>query len=363
MHLNLDDAAEFAMGNETTKNFLVRGREFLNQANYIQGYTSLVNTVRSFQQEVAVLGMMDKISRMIKDGDMEAFQLGGRIQRDTGLDVDHFNRLKQLVDDGTIVFKTEGTILGDVTYVDRLNLHLWPEDLAQDFASALGRSEAQIVQQALAGETSRWMHTVWGASLTHLQTFPLLAIQKQFFRNAMSRDGQTVALALAAYGSAYMALSLRDMLTGTERDAAERAKTAFGYSNITGWMPMYSDPVMSVLGFEDLRVNSFGPYARPFSVPIVDTFNNLYRAPGAAVRAMQGDDDWTDRQAVRSVPFFRLVESAVRVGSFGNVELLTNPRANAMARKATQQAAVKPTEPSVPNDPAIVQDVTEAVVN
>ena len=336
MHLNLDEAAEYSVGDSTAKAFLVRGREFLNQANYIQGYTSLVNHVRGWQQEIAVLGMLDKISRMVRAGDTEPFQLGGRIQRDTGLDPDHFMRLQQLVNDGTIVFKTENTLLGDITYVDRLNLHLWDDDLAQDFASALGRSESQIVQQALAGETSRWMHTQWGSAVTHLQTFPLLAIQKQFFRNAMSRDGQTVALALAAYGTAYMALSLRDQITGTERDAMERAKTAFGYSNITGWMPMYSDPIMSVLGLEDFRVNSFGPYARPLSVPMVDTMNNLYRAPGAAVRAMQGEDSWTDRQALRSVPFFRLVESGVRIGTFGNVELLTNPKANKFAIEATQ---------------------------
>lgn len=336
MHLNLDEAAEYSVGDSTTQAFLARSREVLGQANYIQGYTSLVNHVRGWQQEVAVLGMLDKISRMLREGDDQMFQLGGRIQRDLGLDPDHFSRLKQLVDDGTIVFKTEKTVLGDVTYVDRLNMHLWDQDLAQDLASALGRAEGQIVQKALAGETSRWMHTQWGAAVTHLQTFPLLAIQKQFFRNAMSHDGQTVALALAAYGTAYMALALRDQLTGTDRDAMERAKTAFGYSNITGWMPMYSDPVMSVLGLEDMRVNSFGPYARPMSVPIVDTFNNLYRAPGAAARALTGNDDWTDRQALRAVPFFRLVESAVRVGSFGNVELLNTPKANKFAREATQ---------------------------
>ena len=336
MHMNLDETMEYSVGDSTARAFLQRSREVISQANYIQGYTSLVNHVRGWQQEVAVLGMLDKISRLLREGDVEPFQLGGRIQRDLGLDPDHFMRLKDLVDSGIIAFKTEKTLLGDITYVDRLNMHLWDDDLAQDFASALGRAESQIVQKALAGETSRWMHTQWGAAVTHLQTFPLLAIQKQFFRNAMSQDGQAVALALAAYGSAYMALSLRDQITGTERDAMERAKTAFGYSNITGWMPMYSDPLMSVLGLEDLRVNSFGPYARPMSVPIVDTFNNLYRAPGAAVRAMQGEDDWTDRQALRAVPFFRLAESAVRIGSFGNVELVNSPNATRMAREATQ---------------------------
>lgn len=363
LHMNLDEANEFHVGNETARAFLTRSRELLNAGNYIQGYTSLMNTVRQYQQEVAALGMMDKISRMVKDGKMEDFQLGGRIQRDLGLDPDHFDALKQLIDDGTIVFKTEQSIIGDITYVKRLNMHLWDQDLAQDFAAALNRSVNQQVQKALAGETSRWMHTVWGGALTHLQTFPILAIQKQFFRNAQSRDGQAVITALAAYGSAYTALSLRDTITGTDRDPMERAKTAFGYSNLTGWMPMYSDPVMSILGLEDMRFNTFGPYARPMSVPIVDTMNNLYRAPGAIKDVITGDNNFADNQAVRAIPFFRTVEAAIRMGTFGQVELLKSGK--------DAPAPTPPKEKDIPDlvgeaispTSKIVEAVTEAVVN
>jgi hypothetical protein len=326
MHLNLDDSAEYAVGNENARLFMTRLRDGLNQANYIQGYTSLVNHVRQYQQEMAVLGMMDKVVRTITEGNKDMFELGGRMQRDLGLDQDHYDNIKKLIDNGTIVVKTENTKIGPITYVDRLNLDKWDEDLAQDFASALNRNMNQVVQQAMAGETSRWMHTVWGSALTHLQTFPILAIQKQFFRNAASRDGQAVAMALAAYGTAYAALSMRDAITGTDRSTTERAKAAFGYSNITGWMPLYSDPIMTVLGLEDMRFNTFGPYAKPMSVPIVDTMNNLYRVPGAAAQALSGTNNWTDNQAIRSVPFFRLVESAVRMGSFGNVELLNRTK-------------------------------------
>jgi hypothetical protein len=242
-------------------------------------------------------------------------------------------------------------------------MHLWDQQLATDFAAALNRSVNQQVQKALAGETSRWMHTVWGGALTHLQTFPILAIQKQFFRNAQSRDGQAVITALAAYGSAYTALSLRDAITGTDRDATERAKTAFGYSNLTGWMPMYSDPVMSILGLEDMRFNTFGPYAKPMSVPIIDTMNNLYRAPGAIKDVIAGENNFSDNQAVRAIPFFRTVEAAVRMGTFGQVELL--------------KVGKEPATPAVPADKdlpdviggaiapvtSIADAVTKAVVN
>ena len=326
LHLNLDEAYEYSVGDSVAKSMAARGREMLNTANMVQGYTSLMNHVRQYQQEVAALGMMDKVARLIKDGRMDMFEAGGRINRDLALTDDHYAAIKQLIDNGTIVFKTEKTVLGDMTYVDRLNIHQWDQTLAQDFAAALNRSVNQQVQRAMAGESSRWMHTTWGSAVTHLQTFPILSVQKQFFRNALSRDGQAVITALAAYGTAYMAMSLRDLVTGAERSNEDRAKMAFGYSSMTGWMPLYSDPLMSLLGLEDYRVNTFGPYARPMSVPMVDTFNNIYRAPGAIKDALVGEEDWTDRQALRAIPFFRLLESAVNVGSFGQLELVQAPR-------------------------------------
>jgi hypothetical protein len=326
LHLNLDEAYEYSVGDSVVKNMAQRGREMLNTANMVQGYTSLMNHVRQYQQEIAALGMMDKVARLIKDGRMDMFEANGRINRDLALTDEHYMKIKDLIDNGTIVFKTEKTLLGDMTYVDRLNLHQWDQTLAQDFAAALNRSVNQQVQRAMAGESSRWMHTTWGSAVTHLQTFPILSVQKQFFRNALSRDGQAVITALAAYGTAYLAMSLRDTVTGAERSDADRAKMAFGYSSMTGWMPLYTDPLMSLLGMEDYRVNTFGPYARPMSVPMVDTFNNIYRAPGAIKDALAGEDDWTDRQALRAIPFFRLLEAAVNVGSFGQVELIQAPK-------------------------------------
>lgn len=182
----------------------------------------------------------------------------------------------------------------------------------------------QTVQAAMAGETDRWMHTVWGAMLTHLQTFPILAVQKQFFRNAQSKDAQAVAAALAGFATAYASLTVRDQFTGSKRDAAERVKAAVGYANITGWMPMYTDPIIGVLGMEDLRFNQFGAYAEPLQVPSLDIINHLVNAPGAVLSL--GEEErlsYQHKQHIRAIPFVRIAESIVRMGSFGKLELVS----------------------------------------
>lgn len=342
-HLSLDDALEYTHGNSAIENAMHRAREFLDQANYVIGMVSGLNAVRTLQQETDVLGMMDKVVRTIRDGDLSAFKDGGRLQRDLGLTDDIAERIKELVDNGTVTFGTFNHRGETIEYIDRLNLDQWPEDLAQDFASSLNRSMNQSVQHAVAGERDRWTYTTWGAMISHLQTFPLLAVQKQFFRNAMSRDREAVIQAMAGIGMAYAALTVRDMVTGKERSAEDRAKAAFGYANITGWMPMYNDPLMSAIGMDDLRFNQFGATSSPLQVPMVDILGSLWGAPQAATKFLTGQKmDYEDKQSVRAIPFFRLAESAVRAASLGYIDPLAKPTVPEKIKQ--EQAAIEQIE-------------------
>jgi len=318
-HLAIDDSTEYG-GNSVGANVMKYARHWIGKGNQLQAYTSLLNVVRGEQQKIAALGMADKVMRTIKqDG---GFQIGSRMQSDLGLDADQAARLKELIDNGTIEFGSATGTIGKVEYVNRLNLHLWDADLAEDFGAAITRSSSQITQKTLAGESDRWMHTHVGALTTHLQTFPILAIQKQFMRNMHQMDSQTMAVTLYGLGTAYAAVAMRDAITGRERDPLDRAKAAFGYSNITGWIPAYTDPVLAMAGLGDYRFNQFGPYAEPLSVPTVDVMNKLYRGPVGIAKLAVGQANSTDMAAARSVPFFRLIESAKNMVSFGADELV-----------------------------------------
>lgn len=340
-HLSLDDSVEYMHGDPKVSRMLNRTREFLDRANYMSGMVSGLNHVRGFQQEVAVLGMMDRVVREIRARNMDLFKDTGRLHRDLGLTEDIAERIAAEINAGKVTFGKFSYRGIKTEYIDRLNLDQWPEDLAQDFAAALNRGMNQSVQYGVAGERDRWTHTVWGSAISHLQTFPLMAVQKQFFRNAMARDREAAIQALAGVSMAYASLYVRDKVSGKERDPLERAKAAFGYANVTGWMPMYSDPLMSAIGFDDLRFNQFGATSSPLQVPMVDIMGSLWGAPGAATKFLTGQKiDYEDRQSLRAIPFFRLAESAARVGSLGYIDPLAKETpADKIKRARAEQAA------------------------
>lgn len=328
-HLDLDSANAVRFHNSDVKLIMHRLRETVGKANYIQGYTSMLNGIRSWQQRSAVLGIGDKVMKAVRAGEDDMFREGGRIFRDYGLNQESYAQLQQVMQH---VQFTKG-VTGDM--VTEFNFSQWPDQLVEDFVASLSRGMDQSVQRSLPGETSRWMHTEIGTLATHLKTFPMLAVQKQFIRNASQADAQAVGTVAAAFMSAYAAMYLRDKLTGRDRPPDELVRAAFGYSNITGWMPMVSDPLVSMLGMPELRANQFGAFSSPLEIPAVSTLNNLARAPGGVWNVIQGTDNWTDRQATRQLPFVRLAESA---GRMAGIELIDRPRElpNPTRRTGTQ---------------------------
>lgn len=321
-HLAVDESLDYGSKQGIVADTLRGARHWLNQGNMIQGYTSLLNFVRGEQQKIAALAMADKVVRKAMEGratgnySMQAFDTG-RMMQDLALDEQQANAIADLVEAGVIEVKTIQTKIGPVTYVNRFNFDQWDQTLANDFAASIVRSMGQQVQRAMAGESDRWMHTGWGAMITHLQTYPILAIQKQFMRNAMQADGEAAAQAAFGLATAYAAISIRDAVTGNERTPEEKARAAFGYSNLMGWIPLYTDPMASMIGQDSLRIGQFGPFAKPLSIPTADVVNNLVRAGGAAVNTVRGKAEYHDEQALRAVPFFRLIEAAQNMAGFG----------------------------------------------
>lgn len=285
---------------------------FGRKAQYVQGYTSLFNQVRSYEQRIAALGFADKVFRDLAEvigrtGDVLDLdpKLMRRFATDFGLDTDMVSELGRLVDNGTIEFKT----IGGRRYVDRLNMDRWDVQTRTNFASGITRHMNQVVQKSMAGESDPWMHTTWGSLFTHLKTFPMLAIQKQFARNMRHADPQRTGAVMYGMATAMLMIHIKDVLEGRERSTKERAAAAFGYSNLTGWIPLYTDPALSMLGLEDWRIN---PYGRSTSMmPAVGSqFMRAERLPGALIDKITGNADYFDDDAMKALPFYNLLDLA-----------------------------------------------------
>lgn len=295
-HLDMDDM------NASDRGALMENLQGISQkATYVQSMVSGFNHVRGWQQRVTTAAMVDKIFRTLKSGgDTPEFR--SRMWSDLGLNTDDLNHLHRMIEDGTIEFKTHN----GHEFVNRINADKWDTDFQMVFGSAMTRNMNQLVQKSMAGEQDTWMSTTVGSLLTHLKTFPLQAMQKQFVRNMRHSDAQTLNTVWMGLATAGLAIAVRDGLDGKERTPAELAKTAFGYSNLTGWVPMVYDPTMTMLGLEDARINQYGPHS-DYTPATVTYLNRTARLPGAAWDTMKGTDDYYDRQAMKALPFANLV--------------------------------------------------------
>lgn len=297
-HLNLDEVSNF-----DAPDLLSRFNKATSSAAFVQGYTSLFNSVRSSQQKTAALGVMDKVMRTLRDAQQRGEPLDegvmARMWGDLGLSSDTLMRLDDLISDGTIEFAPEG-------FVNRLNADKWDSDLQDIVGVSVTRNINQVVQKSMAGEQDAWMHTVAGSLLTHLKTFPLQATQKQFVRHFRHNDPQAYAAVMFGFGTALSASLIRSALDGKDMTAEEHAKRAFAYSNMTGFLPMAYDPLMTIIGADDKRFNQYDPHAG-VSVPALSWANDAMRSPGAILKSVAGTADYDDMRAKRALPFGNVI--------------------------------------------------------
>jgi len=296
-HLNLDEVSKIEGAT-----FAGKVQEGISTASYLQGYTSFFNQIRAHQQKTAALGAADSIVRAAK-ADLDSVggiseKLSNRVFNDYGIDVQDLERIARLIQDGTI----ELTTRGKQTYVNLLKMDEWDADLADTFAASITRNINQVVQKAMAGEQDAWMHTGWGSIMTHLKTFPMQATQKQMVRHFRNNDPMAYAAVGMTFATAMVASNLRAAVDGKDMSQAEHAKRAFAYSNMTGFLPMVYDPLMTVLGLEDKRFNQFSPHSE-VTPPVLSFANDAIRLPGALAKAAAGTADGSDMAALRVTPF------------------------------------------------------------
>ena len=289
-HLNLDE-----LSGVDEANFWSKVSKLQGQGTYIQGFTSLFNAVRSSQQKTAALGVMDKVFRTIKKGLTDNQR--NRMWSDLGIDDATITRLEGLINDGTIEFSDTG-------FVNRLNVDRWDGDLQDIVGSSITRNINQVVQKSMVGEQDAWMHTGWGSVMTHLKTFPLQATQKQFIRHFRHNDPEAYAALVATFATAGIASIIRGGVDGDldEMTALDHGKRAFGYSNMTGFIPMAYDPIMTMLGLDDARFNQYGKHSE-VGIPILSWANDAMRIPGSIVKSIGGEADYSDLKAKRTLPF------------------------------------------------------------
>lgn len=268
--------------------------EALAKGLQIQSHISLFNQVKQLQTETVLIAYTDKIMRMLKKNaftDSDIARLA-----DSGFDAAFLKRIKdRYLDTGTIEFLPDGTC-------DRINLNKWNSKDALQFNLSMRRFIGQVIQRGEEGEGWLWARSNVGKLLTQFKSFPMLAVQKQVARNLALNDSVTYMTALYGLMTAAVAYSVRETLNGRyERLTPEKIyKGAVGMSNLTGWLPMYTDPVASILGLDSLMFDDYSKFASAdvLNVPAFNVVAKQLRMPAALLDALLPGREYTKEDAV-----------------------------------------------------------------
>lgn len=271
----------------------------INKGSRIQGFTSLMFQVRRVQHKMAVTTGVNRIVQTIA-GIKGDFATSAARLKDMGMDDTNSMAIKKYIDNGTI-----SMVDGEV---HKLNLDKWDPSDVDRMTLSLNRFVDQQVQRAMVGESSTLFRKGGITSMfMHLKSFPLLAIEKQFVRNARLADDQTMGMFFYGLAAASVAYSVKQAVNGnTDRlNLTDISKGAFNMSNLTGWMPMFIDPTAYLMGF-DMPFSASG--GRDNGVigmpPALSYLNNLSSLPGAVQRIVNPFVEASngDLKALQTVP-------------------------------------------------------------
>lgn len=255
----------------------------LNKGQQLQGYTSGFFHVRRIQQHIAISATADRLARHFKSGGL----ISDARLADMGFDAKSMAAFKDYIDNGVVEFENGS--------LKKLNFDQWKVEDREDLIRVLNGRTDQLVMRALAGESSYVFHKDGLAQLFfHLKSFALMTMEKQFLRNVRLADGETLAQFAYGMGVTGALAMARNTIDGRydRNEPLSLARTAFGMSHMTGWLPMWTDPVANLLGMDGLsgyasRGDFIGASA---SVSYANNLAGLVALPFTALNGMSNSE-------------------------------------------------------------------------
>jgi hypothetical protein len=351
-----DMVAEFEK-RTTQSEFGRQADRVLNKLGRVQGFTSGFFGIRQIQQRIAVTSAADKLAKHFRDGK------GYSASRfaDMGFTKQDLAAFEQHIKNGTIEFDANGDLL-------RLNLDKWSPEDKDIFTMALNTNTNRLVQKAMIGESTMMFHKDGLAQLFfHLKSFPLLAMEKQLLRHAKHADTEAVMTFLYGLSTAAVAYSIKQAINGrTEKlNPEDIARGAFGLSNMTGWIPMWTDPLAGMLGLDSLKLGGYGGYGgqQVISTPAaLPTLDRMIQIPGAIGGAILNGGPTNDQiNALTATP---IIGNAVGFSAMFNAMRQSNNAEKAElareARRAQEAVAKKERPPAATVDQQLEQGAVDA---
>jgi len=310
----------------------------------LQGYVTGFYYVKQLQQRIAIRGMMHRLGEMYNEGKL----ISDRRLEDMGLSPKASERIGKYFKDGTIEYDADGGIKA-------LNPEKWNPNDFEEFVNVLNRHTSQVVQRALKGEDSLWMHKDTGAMLMHLKNFTMLSLQKQLLRNARIMDTVSATGLLYGLGTAAAVYTARQAIAGRDDklDAEDIARGAFQLSNMTSVIPSFIDPVAQMTGLQDYKINNYGTYGGGSPLipvpPMFPTLSRLAMAPIGYKHLVTGEYTKSDINAIQATPLIGNALGFTYI--FNQLKDSARTKGQIEADKAITGQQDEPPAPKVPAPP------------
>lgn len=275
--------------------------QMLDRGRSAQGILSGYYKIVEMQTDIATKAIANRMFTDMRAGKDLDWKM-----RDIGLEK-YQGRLKALVDDGTIKFNEKWNL-------DDLGLEKWPDDLKEVYSAALTRHAYQVVQKALPGESYKWMHDSSLSLLTHLKSYPLVAIRKQMIRNMDAGAAEFALLSTYSMATASLCAMVQYAADGKydKLNAPDIAKRAFGMSNTTGWVPEFYDPIAHLTGLPSFGGGRYGKIN--MTPPALDTLGRMMHIPQGIAHMGASKEDV---RALQSIPLVGNYVGMARVWGAG----------------------------------------------
>jgi len=319
---------------QASSDLMRRADLFMNKATRAQGYLSGFFAVRQAQHKLAITSTLSKVFEGIKRADE---QFSPERLRSMGFEPD---RWEKYVNNGTVEYDANGNLV-------KLNADKWDYEDLELLRTSSARVSNQFIQRAMIGESNALFHKDGIAQLFwQFKSFPLLAMEKQFNRNLRMADStalMTFVWGTVMAGAAYAA---KQTINGNTQNLTWDKITRGGLNmgNLTGWMPMWVDPVASLLGMDDYNMSGYssrGGAGSIISIPAgFSTLNNILSVPQAAVRiagSPTGLTEYTNKD-------IRTIQSGTMIGQMYGMNWLLNTMKHEPKKrgKAVQETAQEP---------------------
>ncbi len=310
----------------------------MNKGLRLQGYLSGFFQVRATQQKVAMTSATSKVFEGIRTGKN---QFSAERLKDIGLDAANW---KKYVDNGTVIFDKDGNLVS-------LQLNKWDYLDKEAYSASMTRVSNQLIQKAMIGESNVLFHKDGLAQLFwQFKSFPLLAMEKQFHRNMRMADASVLPMFMFGVVTAGLAFTAKQVINGNTQNltASKIARGGINMSNLTGWMPMWIDPIAAVLGLESYNMSGYGSFGGPsvLSMPAAfTTLDRVFRLPQSVAKVTGS----TTGLVEYSNEDIRNLQSASMIGQLYGANAALNMLKKPPRRKKAEAEKAAP-EPVTPQE-------------